>query len=190
MAEMLRTSDELVEVVRRTSYEIPRELVDEAIARGRIAVGSLIFRDDEKLLLIRRAPGTVMDEEDKLEGVGGNIGPYEDLIEALQHEIDTELKNPESDLVISVDQFFDLRPFEFQRADGQTWVYIVASYLCRLHQGIPASGEKKVAELKWLTLGELYGWPAEELSPWTVTMRGLYQSRYGDRLYYKMRTDG
>lgn len=163
--------------------------------KSKIAVEALIFMPDGRLLLEKRGPAC-KDEIGKLEGVGGQVKGFNDLLEALRWEIRQELGADAVGFKVSIDRLLEVRCVQFDEvaADSATkqvvakrpqdWV--VVSYLCRALEGTPIIGEEdKIEELVYLTLDELYSMPEEKLSRSTVAARHVYRPRYGNRPYYE-----
>jgi hypothetical protein len=163
--------------------------------KSKIAVEALIFMPDGRLLLEKRGPAC-KDEIGKLEGVGGSIKAFDDLLEALRSEIRQELGADRAGFKVSIDRLLEVRCVQFdevavdretKRVVGkrpQDWV--VVSYLCRALEGTPLIGEAdKIEALVYLTLDELFSMPEEKLSRSTVAARNVYRPKYGNRPYYE-----
>ncbi len=156
----------------------------------RYAVAALIFGEQGGVLLQTRGDASP-DEVGKIEGIGGGIGNNDDLERALAEEISSELFDTSTGKPLSgfvIDEFLGWHRFEFTRGGkpgGETWPWIVATFLCRLNHGVnPAAAEpRKITKLRFYTLQELHDLPADALSPWTIKVRDEYRGRYGDRLY-------
>ena len=154
----------------------------------RIAVEALIFTPDGKLLLEKRGP-LCKDAVGLLEGVGGGLDEHdEDLHEALRHEISTELSGLNGDLKVSIDRLLEIRQIQFEESKTKRLKeWVVVSYLCKLIEGEPVSGEPElIEELVYLTLDELYAKPESELSGSTIAARKVYQEKYGNRPYFEV----
>jgi len=152
----------------------------------RIAVEALIFTKDGRLLLEKRGKHA-KDEIGKLEGVGGGIDPYEDLHDALKHSINTELAEHQGHIKVAIDHLLEIRCLQFDEKDKGPQDWVVVSYLCRAVAGEPHIGEpKKIEELVYLTMDELYAKDESELSLSTVAARKAYRPRYGSRPYYEV----
>lgn len=153
----------------------------------KIAVEALIFTPDGRLLLEKRGP-MCKDAVGLLEGVGGGIDYHEDLLEALRHEISTEITGEKGKVKVSVDRLLEIRQIQFEEAKTKRLKeWIVVSYLCRLVEGEPDRGEKdKIEELVYLTLDELYAIPESKLSGSTIAARKVYKEKYGNRPYFEL----
>ncbi|MEU6916131.1 NUDIX domain-containing protein [Streptomyces olindensis] len=148
----------------------------------RIAVEALIFDRKGRMLLQRRGPAS-RDEVGKLEGVGGQIGAYEDLIACLQAHIGKEIGGR---VRVSVDYLLEARPVRFVERDVEPQDWIVVSYLCRLTAGRPTPTDlQRTESLHWISLDELHHIPDEELSKSTSRARDLYRVKFGTRPFFR-----
>ncbi len=157
----------------------------------RIAVEGLIFREDGKILLEKRGPGS-RDEVGKLEGVGGSFPrDREDLLEELLEEFDQEIGRQTAGLEIIIERLLEVREVQFiqhQTRIAEDW--IVVSYLCRLLKGMPFINEEdKIESLHYLTLDELYAMKETDLSNSTIAARIAYRNQYGNRPYFEVAED-
>jgi ADP-ribose pyrophosphatase YjhB (NUDIX family) len=118
------------------------ELRDRLVQSGfnetcSIAVESLIFDADNRLLLLRRG-ASARDEVGKLEGIGGRADESTTLREELFREIAEEIG---SDLKIEVLEFLEVKSDRALKVlpDGtEQWgTWVIASYICRLVSGEP-----------------------------------------------------
>lgn len=173
--DMITTRAELLAYLSTIEYQPPNY---------RIAVEALIFNADGRLLLEKRGP-KCRDEIGKLEGVGGSLGKNDNLIEKLREEFNQELAAESAGLEIAIERLLEIRLVQFDDIDKGLLDWIVVSYLCRLKNGTPQIGEpEKIESLHYLTLEELFAYPADALSKSTVRAREVYQRRYGSRPYY------
>ena len=137
-------------------------------------VGSLIFTDDDKVILIERGKESRSDYR-KLEGVGGALEGEKDLHVALRREIKEEL----GEISVQIDELLTVVTSYSNNGD----VWILPIFLCRLVSGIPTNMEPdKCLGIRYLRLNEI---TENQLSkPQIETMR-VYKERFGDTPYYK-----
>lgn len=120
----------------------------------RIAVEPFIFTPDEKLILITRG-NACRDEVGKLECPGGDIGPHEDLYEAIQSRVRRKLGTT---LTVKIVGFLDVRKVTFTTKDNIEVTWIVVSYICKMMDGyLPQQSPvpQKVQNIQTYTLEEL-----------------------------------
>lgn len=106
-------------------------LKDDYDPDSRIAVEPLIFTQDNKLILITRGNAS-RDEVNKLECPGGDIGPHEDLYEAIQSRIRRKLGTT---LTVEIVDFLDVRDVIFTTQDNIEVRWIIVSYICKMTGG-------------------------------------------------------
>ncbi len=142
----------------------------------RIAVEPLIFTKDKKLILITRG-NACRDEIDKLECPGGDIGPHEDLYEALQSRVRRKLGTT---LTVRIVKFLDVRKVIFTTKDNIEVTWIIVSYLCEMMDGcLPQDSPvpQKVQKIQTYAIDELE--PIESTFS-RSTMKAILQ--YNDQL--------
>jgi hypothetical protein len=148
----------------------------------RIAVEALIFTPERKLIQGKRGQ-KVMDEVGKLEGIGGSVGDINDLHQALQERVHSELG---PNVKVQIDRLLEVRQVVFDDRDRGPLDWVVVSYLCKLIGGRPVIGEPDATEsLQELTLDELYAMDEAKLSRSTVLARITYRAKYGNRPYFE-----
>lgn len=163
----MKTIDELKEYLS-TLKNVPEHY--------KVAVGSLIFTSDDKVLLIERG-AKARDEQGKLEGVGGSLGEGERLDEALLREIKEEIG---SDVEIEISDNFFVKILPGDK--GGFWV--VVDFLCKLVSGTPRIMEKdKIEALHFLSLEDIN---YDDLSVFQKVTMDEYRKRYGNSPYYKL----
>lgn len=141
----------------------------------RIAVGSLIFTSDDKVLLIERG-AKARDEQGKLEGVGGGLDDGEQLDEALTREIKEELGD---DIEVEISDKFFVKVLPGNQ--GGFWV--VVDFLCKLISGTPKIMEKdKVKAIHLLSLKDI---DYDRLSVFQKVTMDEYREKFGLLPYYK-----
>lgn len=141
----------------------------------RVAVGSLIFTDDGKVLLIERGKES-RDGVGKLEGVGGGLEAGEtDLIKALHREITEEL----GDITVEI-----VKPYSIQILPGENYpLWVVVNFLCRLKSGTPVIQEPtKIEKINYLHLHEIDN---EKLSVFQNDAMKDYYKQFGNQPFYK-----
>jgi ADP-ribose pyrophosphatase YjhB (NUDIX family) len=144
-------------------------------AKYNIAVGSLIFTRDDKVILLERGP-KARDGVGTLEGVGGSLDGETDLHEALQREIQEEL----GDVRVQIDKLLNVLVLPNTKGDGLWWV--VPQFLCRLLKGTPTNMEpEKCAAIHVLALEDV---AEDRLSQFQKVTAKAYAEQYGTRPYY------
>lgn len=162
----MKTIDELKKYLS-TLKEVPENYS--------IAVGSLIFTPDDKVLLIERG-AKARDEQGKLEGVGGGVDDEEQLDEALIREIKEELGD-DVEVEISENFFVKILPGN----NGGFWV--IVDFLCKMTSGTPKIMEKdKVKAIHLLSLKDI---DYDRLSVFQKVTMDEYREKFGLLPYYK-----
>jgi 8-oxo-dGTP pyrophosphatase MutT (NUDIX family) len=140
----------------------------------RIAVGSMIFTPDDKVILLERSAGA-RDSAGYLEGVGGGVDNDEhDLHAALRREIKEEIGNVD----VSVDDMLGVKILP-----GEDYpFYVVVDFLCRLVRGVPKNMEPH--KCKAIHLFEIRDIPRDKLSNYQRVADKTYRKKYGDRPFY------
>lgn len=143
----------------------------------KVAVGSLIFTDDDKVILMERG-GQVRDAkiaQGKLEGVGGSLDDETDLHEALLREINEELGDVEVEIVELLTVM--VRPGSVDP------FWAVPIFLCKLISGTPKIMEpRKCLKIHYLKLEDI---KKEQLSDYQVETMEIYYKKYGQVPFYK-----
>lgn len=141
----------------------------------KIAVGSLIFTQDDKVILLERGDGA-RDAQGKLEGVGGSVDEGEtDLSEALRREIREEIN-----VEVEICEVLTVKVMEGARFSH----WVVVDYLCRLKSGSPSIQEHgKIRRIHYLSLKEIVD---EQLSEYQKVAMGAYLKKYGGIPFYKI----
>lgn len=140
----------------------------------KIAVGSLIFTKDNKVILIERG-SEARDAMGKLEGVGGEVdGTEYDLHEVLRREIKEEI-----DIEVDIDDVLNIKIMP----GTQYPFWVVVDYLCRLRSGTPKIMEpEKVKEIHILSLDQIR---EDSLSEYQRVAMTAYREKYGNTVYYE-----
>ena len=140
----------------------------------KIAVGSLIFTKDNKVILIERG-SEARDAVGKLEGVGGKVDASENnLHEVLRREIKEEI-----DIAVDIDDVLTIKIMP--GTNDPNWV--VVDYLCRLKSGTPKIMEpKKIKAIHTLPLNEIR---EDSLSEYQQVTMTAYRKKYGNTVYYE-----
>jgi ADP-ribose pyrophosphatase YjhB (NUDIX family) len=141
----------------------------------KVAVGSLIFDKENKVILLERGAKS-RDSEGKFEGVGGGVDEGEtDLYKALQREIQEEV----GDIRIAIDQTLTVMTLPGEKE--KFWV--VPIYLGRLLEGEPTNMEpEKIAQIHHFDLAEI---PYDKLSNYQKVTMDAYLQKYGSKPYYQ-----
>lgn len=149
----------------------------DAPSHYRIAVGSLLFSSDDKVILLERG-AAARDAQGQLEGVGGEVDEGENnLHAALQREVKEEI----GDVKIQIDKMLTVKIMPSSKDPNLQWV--VVDYLCRLVNGVPCNMEPhKCAAIHELALAEI---PQDRLSEYQLRAMNAYNERYGSVPYYK-----
>ncbi|MFA7286793.1 MAG: NUDIX domain-containing protein [Patescibacteria group bacterium] len=159
----------------RTRKELERYVtsVGKDIKDCRIAVGSLIFDKENKVILLERGDSS-RDSAGKFEGVGGGVDAAEEnLHEALQREIHEEIGE------VQVDIKELLTVMILPGSTGGTWV--VPIYLCRLKSGEPIVMEPdKIVKIHHFKLGDI---PYNKLSAYQKSTMDAYREKYGQEVF-------
>ena len=146
-----------------------------------IAVEALIFTDEDKLLQCRRGKEAI-DEIGKFEGIGGSIGNFSNLHEALIQRIQFELGD---EVTVTIEELLEVRRLAFTERKGVSQTWVIVSYLCRLRKGEPQIMVPGLVDsLHYFTLEELFKIDANKLSPSTDWARKTYKSKYGSNLFF------
>jgi 8-oxo-dGTP pyrophosphatase MutT (NUDIX family) len=161
----------------KTTGELSEYLatVDDAPTGYKIAVGSLLFTPDDKLLLLERG-AEARAARGKLEGVGGGVDDGEtDLEASLLREIHEEIGD---DVDVTIDKMLSVKVLP-----GETYPWwVVVDYLGRIASGTPRIMEPhKCAALHYVDLAEV---DSDRLSRFQRVAMGTYRTIYGDRPYY------
>lgn len=140
----------------------------------RIAVGSLIFDDQDRIVFIERGIGA-RDSIGKLEGVGGEVDAHEtNLHDALRREIQEEIG-----VQVDIIDMLTVLTLPFETAN-EFWV--VPIYLCRLKSGEPTNMEPENAfAIHLLKLNEFSD---DQLSEYQQATMEPYRKKYGDKPFY------
>lgn len=140
----------------------------------KIAVGSLIFTPNDKVILIERG-ADANDAVGKLEGVGGGLGDNEiDLQQALLREIKEEIGKV--DVKIK-----NLLTVMILPGENYPW-WVVPVYLSRLVSGTPQIMEpKKITKIHFLGLDEIN---QDQLSLYQQETMKAYRNKYGSKPFY------
>ncbi len=142
----------------------------------KIAVASLIFTPEDKIILLERGPHA-RDSVGKLEGVGGSIDDDMNLHDALIREIKEEI----GEVKVKIEDMLTVLIRPSSNDPNLKWVVI--AYLCRLVSGQPKNMEPhKCTAIYEISLDEL---PIEKLSKYQYQIMEAYKKKYGDRPYYK-----
>ncbi|NTU46497.1 NUDIX hydrolase [Candidatus Roizmanbacteria bacterium] len=162
----MKTVAELMDYVSKLK-DAPKEY--------KLAVGSLIFTSDDKVILLERGE-RARDAVGKLEGVGGGVRKTEyDLHEALQREIREEIG-------VEV-EISDVLTIKIMPGEKDPF-WVVVDYLCRLHSGIPTIKEpKKINKIHILPLSEI---EEDQLSVYQQAAIKVYREKFGNVPYYKI----
>jgi len=141
----------------------------------KIAVASLIFADEGKVILLERGQ-EARDEKRKYEGVGGGLDDEHDLYVALYKEIGEEIGS----VKVDIDELLTVMILPNMDDSNKKWVIPV--YLCRLVEGKPEIMEPhKCAAIHQMTLEEI---PEDKLSIFQKTTMDAYREKYGNKPYY------
>lgn len=164
---MLRTISEL------KGYIVTLENVPK---QHRIAVGSLIFTPEDKIILLERGD-KARDAQGKLEGVGGSLDASEtNLIRALRREIKEELGKVE----VEVSELLTI--MTLPGTNNSFWV--VPVYLCKLLSGEPTIMEpEKCSAIRCLSLNEI---DQDGLSDFQRKTMEAYQKKYHNKPFYSI----
>jgi ADP-ribose pyrophosphatase YjhB (NUDIX family) len=138
-----------------------------------IAVGSLIFTKDNKVILIERG-NEARDAVGKLEGVGGKVDESENnLHDVLRREIKEEI-----DIDVDID---DVLTIKIMPGTHES-LWVVVDYLCRLKSGTPTIMEpEKIKEIHILPLDKIQ---EDSLSEYQRVAMIAYKKKYGNTVYY------
>lgn len=140
----------------------------------KIAVGSLIFTKDNKVILIERGD-EARDAIGKLEGVGGKVDESEnDLHDVLRREIKEEIN-----IDVDVD---DVLTIKIMPGTNEPY-WVVVDYLCRIRSGTPKIMEpEKIKAIHMLHLDRIR---EDSLSEYQKVAMTAYREKYGNTFYYK-----
>lgn len=140
----------------------------------KIAVGSLIFTKENKIILIERGSES-RDATGKLEGVGGEVDDAEfDLHEVLRREIKEEI-----DIEVDIGDVLTVKIMP----GAQYPFWVVVDYLCRLRSGTPKIIEpKKIKAIRILSLDQIR---EDSLSEYQRIAMTAYREKYGNTVYYE-----
>lgn len=149
----------------------------DAPANYRIAVGSMTFTDDDKVILLERSAGA-RDSAGFLEGVGGGVDDGEEnLYDVLRREIKEEI----GDVDVQIDEPLAVKILPSSKDPNLKWVAV--DYLCRLVRGTPKNIEPhRCKAIHKLKLPEI---PRDRLSPYQLVADKTYTEKYGNQPYYK-----
>lgn len=141
----------------------------------KIAVGSLIFTPEDKVILLERGK-EARDSVGKLEGVGGGIHENEtNLHEALLREIHEEI----GDVSVEVDPLLTVSILPGEKHP----YWVIVDYLCRLTGGTPEVKEpRKINRIVYLDLSAI---DDSKLSIYQQKTMQAYREKYGTTPYYK-----
>lgn len=149
--------------------------VKDAPVKYKIAVGSLIFRDDDRVVLLERG-NKARDEQGKLEGVGGGLDNEQDLHKALLREVNEELGE---DVKINIEKLLTVMILPGEK--DPYWV--VPVYLCRLVSGTPKIMEpEKCTQIHYLKIEEIEN---GKLSRFQKETMRVYHEEFGEEPFYK-----
>lgn len=140
----------------------------------KIAVGSLIFAKDDKVILVERG-AEARDAVGKMEGIGGMVDNSEhNLHEVLRREIKEEI-----DIEVDIDGVLTVKIMP-----GTKYPYwVVVDYLCRLKSGTPKIMEpEKIKAIHILPLDEIQ---EDRLSEYQHVAMAAYKEKFGNTVYYK-----
>ena len=146
-------------------------------SKYKIAVGSLIFTKDYKVVMIERG-SEARDAVGKLEGVGGKVDESEnDLHEVLRREIQEEIN-----IDVDIDDVLTIKIMP-----GQKFPYwVVVDYLCRLKSGTPTIMEpNKIKAIHTLSLDNIR---EDRLSEYQQVAMKVYREKFGNKVYWNRRT--
>jgi ADP-ribose pyrophosphatase YjhB (NUDIX family) len=143
-------------------------------SKYKVAVGSLIFTKDNKVILIERG-NEARDAVGKLEGVGGKVDDTDDdLHEVLRREIKEEI-----DIDVDIDDVLTIKIMPGTKYP----FWVVVDYLCRLKSGTPKIIEpKKIKSIHTLSLDEIQ---EDSLSEYEQVAMTAYRKKYGNSVYYE-----
>jgi 8-oxo-dGTP pyrophosphatase MutT (NUDIX family) len=139
------------------------ESLSNSPAHYKVAVGSLIFTNNNKVILQERG-FKARDSAGLLEGIGGELDEGEtDLHLALKREVQEEI----GQVGIEIEDLLTVLILP-GKSDNNTWV--VPIYLCRLISGKPLNMEpEKISDIKMMNLMDI---TEDRLSPYkSKTMR-------------------
>ena len=133
----------------------------------KIAVGSLIFTQDNRVILIERG-NKARDAVGKLEGVGGQVDESEkNLHDVLRREIKEEI-----DIDVYIDDVLTVKIMPGTKHP----YWVVVDYLCRLKSGTPKIMEpEKIRAIHVLSLDEIQ---EESLSEYQRIAMSAYRKRH------------
>ncbi len=139
----------------------------------KLAVGSLIFDDDDRVILIERGEQS-RASAGKWEGVGGGLEAGEtNLIDALQREIREEIGD------VEVEVLDCLTVLTLPGSKEGFWV--VPVYLCRLRSGIPKVMEpNKIGSIQYVKLENI---DPSKLSSYQQVTMNAYQQKFGNNVF-------
>ena len=150
--------------------------LDNIPTKYKIAVGSLIFTDEDKVILIKRG-NKARDAKDKLEGIGGSLDKNDtDLHEALLREINEEL----GDIKVQIQELLTVMTLPGEKYS----FWIIPIYLCRLISGTPKIMEpEKCTAILYLNLDEI---KIDKLSIFQKNTMEAYWKKYENKPFYKV----
>lgn len=150
------------------------ESIPNAPKKYKLAVGSLIFTPDDKVVLLERG-SKARDSQGLYEGVGGGVDEGEtDLHVALLREIHEEI----GDVQVQIDKMLMVKILP---GENYPW-WVVVDFLCRLTGGSPQNMEpQKCVAIHLLGLKDI---ELDKLSHYQQVAMKEYKKQYGTNLYY------